>query len=345
MFRKGVSSLEYQLGSSNKKKSIEVMDNWRGGMSSTMKVFSGSANSDLAQEIADYLELPIGNMDVTLFSDDEIFVKINENIRGQDVFVVQPTCQPPNRNLVELLIIIDTLKRASAARVTAVIPYFGYSRQDRKDQPRVPITAKLVANLIVAAGADRVLTMDLHAEQIQGFFDIPCDHLYAGGVFQSYFKKLGLDDVVIVSPDVGGIKRARAYARRLNANLAIVDKRRISGSEIEVTHVIGDVKDKNVIIVDDIIATAGSFCGAVKILKEHGAKKVYGACVHPILSGPAIQRIDETPIEKLLVSNSIPPKEEVKQNPKIEYVSVAALLGEAIRRIHDNESVSSLFKN
>ena len=311
-------------------------------MSAALKVFSGTSNSGLVDEIVKYLNLPLGKLDVTTFSDGEIFVKINENIRGQDVFIVQSTCNPPSENLMELLIIIDTLKRASAERVTVILPYFGYSRQDRKDQPRVPITAKLVANLIVAAGADRILTMDLHAEQVQGFFDIPCDHLYSAPVFLRYFKQLKLSDLVVVSPDVGGIKRARAFANRLEADLAIVDKRRISGTEIEMSHVIGDVKNKNVIIVDDIIATAGSFCGAVKILKEHGAKKVYGVCVHPVLSGSAVTRIDDADLEKLLVSNSIP-KDPKKISDKIEFLCVASLLGEAIRRIHDSESVSSLF--
>ncbi len=333
--------MEYQLDSTKKIKSDESFGDWGDDMTNTIKVFTGTSNPELAKEIVHYLELPLGKIDVETFSDGELFVKVKENVRGLDIFVVQPTCGPSSNSLLELLIIIDTLKRASADRVTAVVPYYGYARQDRKDQPRVPITAKLVANLIVAAGADRVLTMDLHAEQIQGFFDIPADHLYSAPVFLDYVKTLNLSDLVVVSPDVGGIKRARAFAKRLGADLAIVDKRRISGTEIHVSNVIGDVRDKNVLIVDDIVATGGSFCEAVKILKENGAQRIFGAVVHPILSGNAIERLKNSPIEKLLVSNSIPKKEGLPE--KIEYLSVAQLLGEAIRRIHDNESVSSLF--
>ena len=280
---------------------------------------------------------------VSKFSEGEIRVKINENVRGKDVFIVQPTCPPSNDNLMELLIMIDALRRASAQRITAVIPYFGYARQDRKDQPRVPITAKLVANLLTTAGAGRVLTMDLHAGQIQGFFDIPVDHLFSVGVFVEYFSKMNIKDLVVVSPDVGSIKLARAYAKRVSAGLAIIDKRRVSPEKAEAMHIMGDVENKNVIIVDDLISTGSSLIEAVGALKKAKAKSIYAAITHGVLCGPAIERIDKCEeLEKLLISDSIPLTPE-KKHPKIEVLSVATLLAEAIKRIHNEESVSCLF--
>lgn len=308
-----------------------------------LTIFSGNANLKLASEIAKYLGIELGRILVSRFSEGEIQVKIEENIRGNDVFIIQPTCPPPNENLMELLIMIDAARRASAARITAVIPYFGYARQDRKDQPRVPISAKLVANLITTAGADRVLTMDLHAGQIQGFFDIPLDHLFAVKIFVDHLRKtLQLSNLVVVTPDVGGIKMARAYAKRLGVPLAIVDKRRISIQEAEVMNILGEVKGRDVCIVDDIVATAGSLMEAIEALKSKGAKDVYGMVTHPVLSGPAIQRLKNSGIKKLYVTNTIPLTAE-KEIEQIEVLSVAPLLGEAIKRIHKEESVSVLF--
>ncbi|MDD5449673.1 MAG: ribose-phosphate pyrophosphokinase [Candidatus Omnitrophica bacterium] len=305
-------------------------------------VFSGNANPKLAKEICDYLEVEVGQALVGKFSEGETRLKIEQDVRGKDVFVVQPTCPPVNENLMELLIIMDALKRASAKRITAVLPYYGYARQDRKDQPRVPITAKLVANLITIAGADRVLTIDLHAGQIQGFFDIPLDNLYAVNVFVDYLTKLGGKNLVVVSPDVGGIKMARAYAKRFKASLAIVDKRRINDKEAEVMHILGEVKGKNAVIVDDIAATAGSLVEAVASLKKAGAKEIYAAITHPVLSGPAIERIKDSPLKELLTTNTIP-IEKNKMIKKIKVLSIGPLLAEAIKRIHHEESVSSLF--
>ncbi len=308
-----------------------------------LAIFSGNSNRKLAEGICDGLEVSLGNALVERFSEGEVRVKINEDVRSKDVFVVQPTSPPPNDSLMELLIMIDALKRASAKRITAVVPYFGYARQDRKDQPRVPITAKLVANLITVAGADRVLTMDLHADQIQGFFDIPLDHLLAVGVFIDYFKKLNLDNLVVVSPDVGGIKRARAYAKRLNAGLAIIDKRRISPERAEAIQILGEVKGKNAVIVDDLIATGGSLVEAVVALKKAGALGIRAAISHGVLSGKAIELIDGCgDLHELLITNSIPLPEK-NAIKKIKVLSIADLLGEAIRRIHNEESVSSLF--
>ncbi len=307
-----------------------------------MNIFTGNANPRLAQEICKYLEMPLGDALVSTFSEGEIRVKINENVRGRDVFIVQPTCSPVNNNLMELLILIDSLKRASAKRITAVLPYFGYARQDRKDQPRVPITAKLVANLITTAGADRILTVDLHAGQIQGFFDIPMDHLYAVNIFVKHIKKIKLKDIVVVSPDVGGIKMARAYAKKFEAPLAIVDKRRISGEDTEAMNILGDIKGKNLIIVDDLVATASSLVEAASALKKQGGKEIYAAITHPVLSGPAIKRINDSSIKKLFVTNTIP-VENGKKHKKIEVLSIAPLLAEAIKRIHNEESVSCLF--
>jgi ribose-phosphate pyrophosphokinase len=308
-----------------------------------LSIFSGNSNLKLAQDICKELKVKLQDALVGRFSEGEIRVKINENVRGKDVFIIQPTCPPSNDNLMELLIMTDALRRASAKRITAVIPYFGYARQDRKDQPRVPITAKLVANLLTTAGSDRVLTMDLHAGQIQGFFDIPVDHLFSVGVFVDYFSKMNIKDLVAVSPDVGSIKMARAYAKRVSAGLAIIDKRRISPEKAEAMHIMGEVEGKNVIIIDDLIATGSSLIEAVEALKKAKAKTIYAAITHGILSGPAIERIDQCKgLEKLLVSDSVPLSSD-KQHEKIHVLSVASLLAEAIKRIHNEESVSCLF--
>lgn len=308
-----------------------------------LMVFSGNAHPELAKHICRYLKIRLSDALVGRFSEGEIRVKINENVRGQDVFIVQPISPPPNENLMELLIMLDALKRASSSRITAVIPYFGYARQDRKDQPRVPITAKLVANLLMVAGASRLLTMDLHAGQIQGFFDIPVDHLFAVGVFIDYFSKLKLKNIVVVSPDVGGIKMARAYAKRLSADLAIIDKRRVSPDKTEAIHILGEVKGKHVVIVDDLIATGSSLIEAVETLKRAKAKSIRAAISHGVLSGPAIERVDKCKdLEELLITDSIP-LDDHKKHPRIKVVSIAELLGEAIKRIHREESVSSLF--
>jgi len=306
-------------------------------------IFTGNANPQLAEDICKYLKVPLGNALVDKFSEGEIRVKINENVRGKDVFIIQPTCPPSNDTLVELLIMIDALKRASGRRITAVIPYFGYARQDRKDQPRVPITAKLVANLLTVSGADRILTMDLHAGQIQGFFDIPMDHLLAVNVFIDYFNKLNIKDLVVVSPDVGGIKMARAYAKRFSADLAIVDKRRVSPEKTEAIHILGDVAGKNAIIVDDLIATGSSLIEAAEALKKANAKLIWAAVSHGVLSGNAVSNIDKcAALKGLLITDSIPLSDH-KKHPKIKVLSVADILGEAIKRIHNEESVSSLF--
>jgi ribose-phosphate pyrophosphokinase len=311
---------------------------------SKLSVLGGNANPSLTAEICQKLGIKQTEVFIGRFSEGEIRVHIRENIRGQDVFIVQPTCPPVNDNLMELLILIDAVRRASADRITAVIPYYGYARQDRKDQPRVPITAKLVANLIVAAGANRVLTMDLHAAQLQGFFDIPVDHLYAINVLSEYFKERKIGDLVVVSPDVGGIKMARAYAKRLNAGLAIVDKRRMSPEKTEVMHILGEVKDKNVVMVDDIIATAGSLVDAVAGLKNFGAKGIYAAASHGVFSGPANERITSCKeLLEVVVTNSIPLRDGIP-NPKIKQLSIAPLMAEAIARTHNAESISSLFE-
>jgi len=312
-------------------------------MMDKLMVFAGNTSSKLTENICGALAVPPGKIDVGRFCDGETCVKINQNVRGKDVFLVQSTSHPANENLMELLIMIDAMKRASARRITAVLPYFGYARQDRKDQPRVPITAKLVANLLARAGANRVLTIDLHAGQLQGFFDIPLDHLYAISIFEEYFKRKKMKDVVIVSPDVGGIKMARAYAKRFNADLAIVDKRRINDRKAEVMHIMGDVNGKNVIMVDDIAATAGSLSEAALALKKNGAREIFAAITHAVLCGPAIERINKSEIKKLVVTDTIT-MDETKQSDKIVQLSVAELLGEAIRRIHNEESVSALFE-
>lgn len=305
-------------------------------------LLSGNANRDLAQAIADSLGVHLGEAMVERFPEGEIRVQINENIRGRDVFIIQPTCAPSNDNLMELLILLDAAKRASARRITAVMPYYGYARQDRKDRPRVPITAKLVANLIVSAGANRVLSMDLHAGQIQGFFDIPLDHLYSINVICEYILSKNLRNLVIVTPDVGGLKMARAYAKVLEAPLAIVDKRRESANQVKVLNIIGEVAGKNVMIVDDLVSTGSSLVEAAHALKEAGALDIYSAVVHAVLAGPAVSRLENSIIREMIVTDTIPLGEK-KKCSKIKVLSVASLLGEAIKRIHDNESVSSLF--
>ena len=311
-------------------------------LSKELSILTGNANPALARAICRALNIPLGDSTVSRFSEGEIQVKINENVRGKDVFVVQPTCPPTNDNLMELLIMIDALKRASARRITAVIPYYGYARQDRKDQPRVPITAKLVANLITTAGTDRVLTMDLHAGQIQGFFDIPLDHLYAITVFEQYIRRRRLKSLVVVSPDVGGIKMARAYAKRLEADLAIVDKRRSSPEATEVMHILGEVKGKTCLLVDDLIATGSSLVEAAEALRHAGALAVYACVTHPVLSGPARSRIDASCLTELMVTDTIPLRPE-DRHPKMTILSVAPLLSEAIQRIHYEQSISVLF--
>ncbi|HVR99734.1 MAG TPA: ribose-phosphate pyrophosphokinase [Thermoanaerobaculia bacterium] len=312
-------------------------------MPGELKIFGGRSHPALVQEICDYLNVPPGKVASFNFSDGETFCQIDENVRGSDVFLVQPTCEPVNDNVMELLILLDSFKRSSASRITAVIPYYGYARQDKKDRPRVPITAKLVADLISRAGADRVLTMDLHADQIQGFFDVPVDHLFAAPVILEAVREMGIPNLVIVSPDAGGVERARAIAKRMGVGLAIVDKRRTAPNEAEVMHVIGDVDGCNALIVDDIIDTAGTLTKTVEALKKKGAQRVLAAGVHGVLSGPALQRIDASPLESVLITNTTPVDQKLARSKKIRYRSVAPLLGEAIRRIHENSSVSSLF--
>lgn len=313
----------------------------------SLSIFGGNANPELTTAIGKRLKFPLTEVMVDRFSEGEIRIQIKGNIRGKDVFIVQPTCPPPNENLMELLILIDAAKRASARRITAVVPYYAYARQDRKDMPRVPITAKLVANLITAAGADRVLSMDLHASQIQGFFDIPVDHLYAITTLCDHFagdKRLAKKDLVVVSPDVGSLKMARAYSKRLGAALAVVDKRRESPEKTEVMHVLGDVCGKTAIIVDDIVATGGSLVEAAAALKKEGVKAVYAGISHGILSGNALEKIHRCEILKeVVITNSIPFTKDTKKYPKIKVISIAPLLAEAIYRIHNEESVSCLF--
>jgi ribose-phosphate pyrophosphokinase len=311
-------------------------------MAYELKLFSGNANRPLAEDIARQLGVALADAEVSRFSDGEIFVQINENVRGADVFVVQPTCPPVNDNLMELLVMLDALKRASAQRITAVLPYYGYARQDRKVQPRVPITAKLVADLVTAAGAHRILALDLHAGQIQGFFNIPVDHLFAAPVLIDYLGLKGLEDAVVVAPDAGGVERARAIAKRVRAGLAIIDKRREGPNVSIFMHLIGDVKGRDAIIIDDMIDTAGTLVQAVDAVKREGARRILACGVHPVLSGPAIARIEGSPLEEVVVTNTIP-LDPGKRIAKITVLSVANLLGEAIRRIHNEESVSTLF--
>jgi len=312
-------------------------------MSQELRVFAGSAHPELGEAIARSLGGPLGRAHLSRFSDGEIWFQIQDNVRGADVFVVQPTSSPVNENLMELLIMLDAFKRSSASRITAVIPYYGYARQDRKDKPRVPISAKLVADLLSAAGTDRVLTMDLHASQIQGFFDVPVDHLFAAPVIIEYVDKLKLENLTIVSPDAGGVERARAYAKRLDAALAIVDKRREEPNVAEVHHVIGDVEGRTALIVDDMVDTAGTLSQVASALKQAGAREVIASCSHAVLSGKALAKIEASPLSKLIVTDSIPLSEEKKRSPKIVVLSIAELLGKAIRNIHDETSVTSLF--
>jgi len=307
-----------------------------------IKLFAGNSNPQLAEKVAEYAGVTLGNAYVSTFSDGEIYVNIKETVRGVDVFVVQSTNPPVNDNLMELLIMIDALRRASAGRITAVLPYYGYARQDRKAKARDPITAKLVANLLTEAGADRVLSMDLHASQIQGYFDIPVDHLLGVPILAEYFKKQNMEDLVVVSPDMGSVTRARNFANIMDAPIAIIDKRRPKANVSEVMNIIGEIEGKNVIIVDDLIDTAGTITQAANALKDFGAKSVQACCTHPILSGPAIERINNSSIEKLVVTDTVPLGED-KFSEKIAVVSVSKLFGKAIRRIHDNKSVSKLF--
>jgi ribose-phosphate pyrophosphokinase len=312
-------------------------------MEKPLKLFSGNANPALTKEICAYLGITIGQATVSSFSDGEIRVRIEENVRGADVFVAQSCCEPINDSIMELLIMIDALKRSSAYRITAVIPYFGYARQDRKDQPRVPISAKLVADLITTAGADRVLTMDLHAGQIQGFFNIPVDHLYATPVLLDYISKVGGPDLVVVSPDAGGVERARAFAKRLQANLAIIDKRREGPNQTQIMNIIGDVDGRSALLLDDMIDTAGTIVQGAQACANKGARRVWAGCTHPVLSGPALERLQTSCLTEVVVTNTIPLNGKEQACPKLRVLSVAPLLGEAITRIHEEESVSSLF--
>jgi ribose-phosphate pyrophosphokinase len=308
-----------------------------------LKLFSGSAHPALTKEIADFLGVPVGNARLQRFPDTEVSFQIGDNIRGTDVFVVQPTCRPVDESLVELCVMIDAFRRSSASRITAVLPYYGYARQDRKDKPRVPISAKLVANLLSAAGTNRVLTMDLHKAQIQGFFDLPVDHLFAAPVIIEYLARQRFPNLTLVAPDAGGAERARAYAKRLDAELAVIDKRRSDDGTAEVMNVVGDVEGRTCIIQDDIIDTAGTIQKAAQALKDNGAARVLAAAVHGVLSGPAFDRVESAPIEKLIVTNTIPLGGAWAQSKKVVVLSVARLLGQAIRSIHEETSVSSLF--
>lgn len=309
-----------------------------------LKIFAGNSNAPLAREISHYLKVPLGEALVETFSDGESKVEVKENVRGGDVFVIQSTCAPGNDNLMEMLLMLDAFKRASAKRITAVMPYFGYARQDRKVAPRVPISAKLVADLITTAGASRILTMDLHSGQIQGFFNIPVDNLYATPVLLQYLKRhLNRNEVTIVSPDAGGVERARDFATRLNVSLAIIDKRRSGPNVVAEMNIIGEVKGQTAILLDDMVDTAGTLTMAAEALRREGAKRILGCCTHPVLSGPAIRKIKESPLEELIVTNSIPLRAEAEKCKKIKVLSVAHLIGEAIRRTHMEKSVTSLF--
>jgi ribose-phosphate pyrophosphokinase len=308
-----------------------------------LKVFAGNANRELAQEICESLGIELGDAMVRRFSDDEIYVQLKENVRGEDVFLIQPTCRPTDSNLMELLLMIDTLKRSSAQRITAVLPYYGYARQDRKDKPRVPISAKLVASLLERAGADRVLTLDLHAAQIQGFFDIPVDHLFAMPVMIEYFKSRYSSQLTVVSPDAGGVERARAFAKRLGAPLAIIDKRREEANVAEVMNVVGDVKGRHCLLVDDLIDTAGTLVKGAEALLEKGAASVSACATHAVLSGPAVERIEASQLKEVVFTNSIPLSEAARKTSRIVSLSIAQLMADAIRSIHEETSVSTLF--
>ncbi len=308
-----------------------------------LKLFTGNSNLGLAKEIAEYIGQGLSQATVTTFSDGESRVRIDENVRGGDVFLIQSCCHPVNTSIMELLLLLDAVKRSSASRITAVIPYYGYGRQDRKDQPRVPISAKLIADLLTVAGANRILTMDLHAGPIQGFFDIPVDHLYAMPILLDYIKKRQVSDMVIVSPDAGGVERARAFAKRLNSSLAIIDKRRESPNQAEVMNIIGEVKGRHALLFDDMIDTAGTIVQTAKTCLDNGALSVWAGCTHPVLSGPALERLEGSCLREVVVTNTIPLNEKVQQCSKLKALSVAPLLGEAILRIHREESVTSLF--
>lgn len=308
-----------------------------------LKIFSGASNKPLTDEVCCLFDFPQGSVDVGTFSDGEIQIEINENVRGTDVFLIQSTCTPVNNNLMELLILIDAMKRASAERITAVIPYYGYARQDRKAAPRAPISAKLVADLLTTAGANRVLTMDLHAGQIQGFFNIPVDNLYAAPIIFKYLKDKYNNNLVIVSPDAGGVERARSMAKSLDTTIAIIDKRRLKPNEASVMNIIGEIEGKNALILDDMTDTAGTLTHGAKALMERGAKTVSACCTHPVLSGPAVKRINESPLEELIVTNTIPLSDEAQQSDKFKVLSVAELFAEAIKRINTNDSINSLF--
>lgn len=312
--------------------------------SSRVKLFAGRANPQLAEEIAQYLGTELNTLDVKNFADGETYVRVQESVRGNDVFVIQPTCAPVNESLMELLLIIDALKRSSADKITAVIPYYGYARQDRKTVGREAISAKLVADLINTAGAHRVLAMDLHTGQLQGFFNILTDHLYMTPITLNYFKQKNMDNLVVVSPDAGGVERARVFAKKLNCPIAIIDKRRSEHNQAKVYHIIGDVKGKNAIMVDDMIDTAGTMCAGAELLKEEGANTVWATAAHPVFSGPAVERLSNSVFEEVVVSNSIPLSPEAEACPKIVQLSAAPVLGEAIRRIHGDESVSKMFE-
>ena len=312
-------------------------------MSNDYKIFTGTANTALAHEICASLGCDLGQSSLTRFSDGEIYFRILENVRGADVFIVQPTCPPVDSNLLETCLMMDAFKRASADRITAVLPYFGYARQDRKDKPRVPISSKLVSDLLVASGANRVLTMDLHAPQIQGFFNVPVDHLFAAPVLVEYFMKLNLANLTVVSPDAGGVERARAFSKRLDAELAMANKRRVEANVAQVINVIGDVRGRTCLIVDDLIDTAGTLVKTVEALHEQGAMDVYACCTHPVLSGPAVERIESSKLKEVVVTNTIPLRGDARNCKKIRMLSVAGLLASAVRAIHDDTSVSGLF--
>ncbi len=314
-------------------------------LSDNLKIFSGSSNPVLTSDVCKYLEIPVGGAKIDRFPDGEKVIRVEDDVRGRDCFVLQSTCEPVDDHLVELLIYLDCLRRASARRITAVIPYFGYARQDRKDEGRVPITAKLVANIITTAGADRVLAIDLHAKQLQGFFDIPVDHLTGELVLNKYFRDKKINNLTVVSPDVGNMKIAARYADHLGGELAIVHKKRVSGSEVEANEVIGEVEGRNILMCDDIIATAGTVCSAANLLKERGAEKIYVGATHGIFALQALERLAEAPIDEVVVTDTIPSSEQAKKVDSIEVLSVATMLGEAIKRIHRNESISNLFNN
>ena len=308
-----------------------------------LKIFSGTANPCLAKEICASLDLELGDLLLETFSDGEVYLQFQENVRGADLFLIQPTCRPVDHNLMELLLMIDAAKRASADRITAVLPYYGYARQDRKDKPRVPISAKLIASLLERAGADRIMALDLHAAQIQGFFDVPVDHLFSAPVMIEYFKPLGVPDLTVVSPDPGGVERARAFAKRLDAPLAIIDKRREKPNVAEVMNVVGEVEGRNCLMVDDLIDTAGTLVKGAEALLQQGAHSVSACATHAVLSGPAVERIENSPLKEVVFTNSIPLSDEAKRSGKIKYLSVAPLLARAIQSIHGETSVSSLF--